>query len=147
MCVSRSRLCLAGILVLLLAPALALQVAPATFETELTVEQQHELIQALVANNIQPPRRLIVIDPRPPRPFTVHLIVREDEPGEIGPLAVVVAGDTVQDADVLRLDGDGDFSGPPLSFQFSWGSAVVVQGTPSSSLPLLLRIVLDLERR
>jgi hypothetical protein len=138
-------ICLA-IILSLMAPALGLHVAPAAFESQLTQQEAIELHQALLAANIQPPNNVIVIDPKPPRPVTVRIVVLEDHPVELEALGIAVFGDTVTDIDILQLRGDGDFSGPPVIFQFNWGSAVVVEGTPSRSVPMFLPIILKLER-
>ena len=142
----------AAVLGLLLVPfnATGLHVAPPKLITTLNPNQQMELLQWVLTVIPDPQlaqktvQQGIIIKP-PEKKDKVQIIIREDTPGEIGPLGVYVAGDTVEDAEIFTLAGDGAFHGPPAyTSQFSWGSAVIFQGTPSLSRPLVLRAELEL---
>ncbi len=106
-------------------------------------QQQAEMFQALlqITDPLTAQRASInplVIDRRgtPPR---VNVLLLEDQPGEIGPLGVVVIGNTVQDADVFQLTGDGEIQRDPAgTVHIADGAVLLFQGTPSVNDPMLL---------
>jgi len=118
--------------------ARAYQVWPARLLTALNQQQQFEFFQALVVRGYdqQSAARIaqnaIAIQPPGRNARQAQILVLEDQPGEIGPLGVVVVGDTVEDADIFQIDGDGVFSGPARDIlQLSFGGAAIFQGRPS----------------
>jgi len=109
----------------------------------LSHQQQAEMFQALlrITDPVSAQRASInplVID-RQGSPRRVSVLLLEDQPGEIGPLGVVVIGNTVQDADVFQLTGDGDIQRNPAGTVHITDAAVLLfQGTPSVNDRMLL---------
>ncbi|MGH9853638.1 MAG: hypothetical protein ACREBD_27680, partial [Blastocatellia bacterium] len=132
--------------------ALAARVEPRHLLTSLNHQQQFEFFQALVDRGYdqqkatQIVRNAIAIRPPNENSRLVRILVLEDQPGELGPVAIVVVGDTVMDADVFQLTGDGAFGGPASDIiRFSFGGAAIFQGVPS--LNDLLRLLVELRFR
>ncbi len=89
--------------------AQAYQVTPAHLLTALDQQQQPEFFQALIVRGYDQQiatriaQNAIAIRPPSRNARQAQILVLEDQPGEIGPLGVVVVGDTVQDADIFQL--------------------------------------------
>lgn len=135
--------------VLMQSDAQALRVEPGHLLTSLTHSQRDEFLQALLNRGFPPQtatqlvQTAIVIRRSNPKPRVIRIIIDEDKPGELLPVwGSVVVDDTLQEAEVRTLHGDGDFNGPPRNIiDLSFGSAAIFQGTPSHNDLLRLQLI------
>jgi hypothetical protein len=112
----------------------------------LSHEQQAEMFQSLlqITDPVSAQRAAanpLVID-RQGTPRRVVLLVLEDQPGELAPMAVAVLGNTVSDIDVLQLTGDGSINRDPSgTVHLHDGTGVFLfQGTPSVQTAMLMLV-------
>ncbi len=128
----------------------AARVEPRHLLTTLNHQQQLEFFQSLINRGYDQQRatqivqKAIAIQPPNENSRVVRIVIREDSPAEFpGVLGVVVVGDSVEDADVLQLTGDGAFGGPARDiFRLPFGGAAIFQGVPSVNDPLRLLVTL-----
>lgn len=118
-------------------------VFPGRHISSLTHEQETALLHAL-QHTYSPELSARMVDTaivvrRNGGPRTVRFVVGEDTPGELPPvIVVVVTGNTVQDAGVRTLMGDGDYDAPPEAFHLGLDTVLLFNGEPSDRRRLLL---------
>ncbi len=80
---------------------------------------------------------------------SIIITATEDHPGEILPCVAIVVVGGIGGGQVQsfaeQIKGDGSFNTPPQSAFPSWGTILDFHGTPSTQVPLTLKIELSIQ--